>query len=85
MVQSPLKYHYKWKGEKDNDRRKIQLALVEEGTQERMFNNRTTELVAQLDYLCFWYLDRHYLAKAQNVPEIAEQDDWGKEPEKEWE
>ena len=32
-----------------------------------------------------WYLDDHYLAKAQNVPEIAEQDDWGKEPEKEWE
>ena len=32
-----------------------------------------------------WYLDDHYLAKAQNVPEIAEQDDWGKKPEKAWE
>ena len=32
-----------------------------------------------------WYLDDHYLAKAQNVPEIAKQDDWGKEPEKAWE
>ena len=50
-----------------------------------MFNNRTTELVAQIGHLSFWYLDVHYLAKAQNVPEIAEQDDWGKEPEKEWE